>query len=125
MELENWLPSLIPLGGFGVLIYLLLSYKLIHPNTLNSLLGEKDRQIADAKADAQEWKAAFKASEQARNVERDARGLAERRADVAVEAAQLVADGLDKLRETLEREDTHGRAAAIRPPAKRGGTGGA
>jgi len=118
------------LGGFGVLIYLLLSYKLIHPNTLNSLLGEKDKQIGDAKADAIEWKAAYKASEQARNAERDARALAERRADVAVEAAQLVADGLDKLRVSIEKEDGNVRPSAIRPPTKRGsaprpGVGGA
>lgn len=118
--MENWLPSLIPLGGFGVLIYLLLSYKLIHPNTLSSLLSEKDKQIADAKVDAKEWKAAYRASEEARATERDARALAERRADVAVETAQLVADGLDKLRETLVREEASERQGPVRPSAKRG-----
>lgn len=120
--MDNWLPSLIPLGGFGVLIYLLLSYKLIHPNTLSSLLEEKDKQIADAKADASEWKAAYKASEEARVADHDARTFAERRADVAVEAAQLVADGLDKLRATLEREGDSGgeHTPTFRSPAKRG-----
>jgi hypothetical protein len=106
VDVENWLPSLIPLGGFGVLIYLLLSYKLIHPNTLNALLAEKDKQIDKATAEAVEWKEAFRNSEAARVVERDARTVAERRADVAVEAAQLVADGLDKIRQQMER-DSH------------------
>lgn len=111
VDVENWLPSLIPLGGFGVLIYLLLSYKLIHPNTLNALLAEKDKQIDKATAEAVEWKEAYRDAEAARNAERDARTLAERRAEVAVEAAHLVADGLDKIRVQLEldnRSDSRG-----------------
>jgi len=111
VDVENWLPSLIPLGGFGVLIYLLLSYKLIHPNTLNALLAEKDKQIDKATAESVEWKEAYKDSELARAAERDARTVAERRADVAVEAAQLVADGLDKIKQQLEIDNARSRDA--------------
>lgn len=100
--LEQWFPTLIPLGGFGLLLVLLLSYKLIHPRTLEALMAEKDRQIDRAESDRDEWKAAYRASEQARGAEHDARLQAERRADAAVEAAQLVADGLERLRAELE-----------------------
>jgi hypothetical protein len=113
-EVGKWLPSLVPLGGFGLLIYLLLSYKLIHPNTLSRLLDEKDKQIAKAEVNEREWKEAYKASEQARAAERDARTIAERRADTAVEATQLVADGLDRLREQLGREEPRERSATTR-----------
>ena len=102
--LEQWTPTLIPLGGFGLLLVLLLSYKLIHPRTLEQLLAEKDRQltlkdeqIVETRADRDEWKAAYRASEEARAHESEARALAERRADAAVEAANLVADSLDRM----------------------------
>jgi hypothetical protein len=118
-EFGKWLPSLVPLGGFGLLIYLLLSYKLIHPNTLSRLLEEKDKQIAKAEITEREWKEAYKASEQARVAERDARTIAERRGDVAVDAAKLVADGLDRLREELGREASREQPRTVRPTAKR------
>jgi F0F1-type ATP synthase membrane subunit b/b' len=123
-SVDSWAQALIPLGGFGLLIFLLLQNKLIHPTTLTALLAEKDKQIARAEATATEWKEAYRASEQARQAEHDAREVAERRADAAVEAAQLIADGLDKLRERLDPnpppEGNRGvRAAPQRPAPQR------
>src|SRR6266498_1839542 len=96
--------SLIPLGGFGLLLWLLLSYRLIHPNTLKALLEQKDRQIEDARAEAKEWKETSKTSEEGRTKLLELLAISERRGDAAVEAAQLVADGLDKLRERFGEE---------------------
>jgi hypothetical protein len=107
--------ALIPLGGFGLLLWLLLQYKLIHPRTLEQLVAEKDKQIARAEATAAEWKEAYKASEQARQAEHDAREVADRRADAAVAAAQLVADGLDKLREHLDSRPEGNRGVRATP----------
>jgi hypothetical protein len=121
VNIEPWMQALIPLGGFGLLLWLLLQYKLIHPNTLSAMLVEKDKQIARAEADAAEWKQAYRAAEQARSAERDAREVAERRADAAVEAAQLVADGLDKLRERLDPKPEGG--GDVRAPQRRGPRG--
>jgi F0F1-type ATP synthase membrane subunit b/b' len=98
--------SLIPLGGFGLLLWLLLSYRLIHPNTLKSLLEEKDKQIADSRADAQEWKLAYKTNEETLNKFKELLEVSERRGDAAVEAARLIADSLDKLREMMEGRKT-------------------
>jgi len=94
--------SLIPLGGFGLLLWLLLSYRLIHPNTLKTLMEEKDKQIADARADTKEWKEAYKTSEEGRTKLRELLEVSERRGDASVEAVQLVADYLDRLREMAE-----------------------
>jgi hypothetical protein len=97
-DLSPWLPNVISTGGLGLLLYLLLSRKLIHPETHRQMLAEKDRQIAKCEADVAEWKQVAHAERQARERAEDARATEAERSDTAVEAAKTAAAALDAMR---------------------------
>jgi len=91
-------------GLLGVFFLMLITGKgLMTTQRHTEVIVEKDKQINQARADADEWKGAWFHEQRAREKESDARVLAEQRADVAVEAAKTVAAALDALRQELGR----------------------
>lgn len=91
-------------GLIGVFFIMLVTGKgLMTTNRHNEVIVEKDKQINQARADADEWKGAWSHEQRAREKESEARILAEQRADVAVEAAKTVSAALEALRMELGR----------------------
>lgn len=88
----------------GVFFLMLITGKgLMTTQRHAEVIAEKNTQINQARADADEWKGAYFHEQRAREKESDARVLAEQRADVAVEAAKTVSAALDALRMELGR----------------------
>jgi len=91
-------------GLLGVVFLMLITGKgLMTSQRHTEVIAEKDKQINQARADADEWKGAWVHEQRARERESEARLLAEQRADVAVEAAKTVSAALDALRMELGR----------------------
>jgi hypothetical protein len=94
-------------GNFGLLglfFLMLISGKgLMTTQRHAEVIAEKNERMAEVRADRDEWKAAYQAEREAREKESDARGLAEIRAEAAIEAAKTGAKALDALRQELGR----------------------
>ncbi|HJT99699.1 MAG TPA: hypothetical protein VJ966_00670 [Actinomycetes bacterium] len=91
-------------GILGAVFVMLITRKGILTTKAHDEVREADRErIEELRADRDEWKSAYFSERDAREHESDARGLAEVRADAAVEAARTVANALDALRAELGR----------------------
>jgi hypothetical protein len=91
-------------GLLGLFFLMLITGKgLMTTQRHAEVIAEKNERMAEVRADRDEWKAAYMAEREAREKESDARGMAEIRAEAAIEAAKTGAKALDALRQELGR----------------------
>lgn len=91
-------------GLLGVIfLMLVLRRGLMTTNAHEEVMGAQTERLEELRQDRDEWKQAYFTERDAREKESDARGLAEVRADAAVEAARTVAAAMDALRTEFGR----------------------
>ena len=87
LDVTGWAGQLLSLGGYGLLLTLLLTRRVV-------TRGEYDQAVHTS----EEWRTAYEA-------ERDARGAADERADTSVQQGSTTIDILQALQVHVEREE--------------------